>query len=155
MPIAQILTDHRSTFDQCANNSIWWYFHKLTSSTKRELYKSKMFSSCKMANNLFAANPCSFLLCLIWMKWYVKNAKMGDCCSDASENYVVAEKVKVRSREGSRVHSLFSVSHWLSSWPDIVNLFRIKSTLDCRSPRDKVFSSSSFLLSSPTPRGMF
>merc|ERR1712061_955467 len=30
------------------------------------------------------------------------------------------------------------------------HLFRIKSTLDCRSPRDKIFSSSSsYLLSSP------
>ena len=159
MPIAQILTDHRPTFDQCANNSIWWYFHKLTSSTKRELYKSKMFSSCKMANNLFAAsNPCSFLLCLKLMAEMI--------CQKCNQGWLLQwciwklcggrESQSAKPRRKPRPQLVLSLALALLRTRHRTHLFRIKSTLDCRSHRDKIFSSSSsFLLSSSTPRGMF
>ena len=152
MPIAQILTDHRPTFDQCASNSIWWYFHKLTSSTKRELYRSKMFSSCKMANNPIAANPCRFLLCLTLIaemirqkcnqKWLLQWCIWKLCGGRESQS--------AKPRRKPRPQFVLSLA---------LTLLRTRHrthTLDCRSPRDKIFSSSSsYLLSSPTPRGMF
>ena len=158
MPIAQILTDHRPTFDQCANNSIWWYFHKLTSSTKKELYKSKTFSSCKMANNLCVANPCNFLLCLTLIAEMI--------CQKSNQGWLLQwciwklcggrESQSAKPRRKPRPQLVLSLALALLRTRHRTHLFRIKSTLDCRSHRDKIFSSSSsFLLSSPTPRGMF
>lgn len=158
MPIAQILTDHRPTFDQCANNSIWWYFHTLTSSTNRELYKSKMFSSCKMAYNLFALNTCNFLLCLTLIaemirqkcnqKWLLQWCIWKLCGGRESQS--------AKPRRKPRPQFVLSLALTLLRTRHRTHFFRIRSTLDCRSPRDKIFSSSSsYLLSSPTPRGMF